>query len=188
MRKLAKNTEDLIAGIRQDNIRSFRLLFDDYYPILCLFSSKFIHNRETCKDVAQETLLSYWERRSDFFSSAEVKGFLYTVAHNKCLNLLRHVHVGIDDSNHDASEVDFEAAMIEQETYLMVRRAVDNLPTQMRRIILYSMEGLANKEIALKLEITEGTVHTLKKHAYRKLREHLKGVSLSVLLTLIPLA
>ena len=66
----------------------------------------------------------------------------------------------------------------------IVRKAVEELPTQMRNIILYSMKGLKNHEIADKLQISEGTVHTLKKIAYRKLRENLKGISYTLLLFL----
>ena len=47
----------------------------------------------------------------------------------------------------------------------------------MRNIILYSMKWLKNNEIADKLQISEGTVHKLKKIAYRKLRESLKGIN-----------
>ena len=54
----------------------------------------------------------------------------------------------------------------------------------MRNIILYSMKGLKNHEIADKLQISEGTVHTLKKFAYRKLRESLKGIKYTLLLFL----
>lgn len=63
-------------------------------------------------------------------------------------------------------------------------QAVEELPTQMRNIILYSMKGLKNHEIADKLQISEGTVHTLKKFAYRKLRESLKGINYTLLLFL----
>ena len=70
-----------------------------------------------------------------------------------------------------------EAEIIEQETFRIVRKAVEELPTQMRNIILYSMKGLKNNEIADKLQISEGTVHKLKKIAYRKLRESLKGIN-----------
>ena len=38
----------------------------------------------------------------------------------------------------------FEAEIIEQETFRIVRKAVEELPTQMRNIILYSMKGLKN--------------------------------------------
>ncbi len=59
----------------------------------------------------------------------------------------------------------FEAEIIEQETFRIVRKAVEELPTQMRNIILYSMKGLKNNEIADKLQISEGTVHKLKKNS-----------------------
>ncbi len=45
---------------------------------------------------------------------------------------------------HGKEEYDngFEAEIIEQETFRIVRKAVEELPTQMRNIILYSMKGL----------------------------------------------
>ena len=46
------------------------------------------------------------------------------------------------------------------------------------------MKWLKNHEIAYKLQISEGTVHTLKKFAYRKLRESLKGINYTLLLFL----
>ena len=68
---------------------------------------------------------------------------------------------------HGKEEYDngFEAEIIEQETFRIVRKAVEELPTQMRNIILYSMKGLKNNEIADKLQISEGTVHKLKKNS-----------------------
>ena len=44
----------------------------------------------------------------------------------------------------------------------------------MRTIIHYAMDGLKNPQIALEMGIAEGTVHSLKKTAYRKLREQLQ--------------
>ncbi|MEI3154791.1 MAG: LuxR C-terminal-related transcriptional regulator [Odoribacter sp.] len=57
---------------------------------------------------------------------------------------------------------------------MLVRKAVDALPCQMRRIIELAMAGKRNAEIAVELAIAEGTVHTLKKTAYKKLRDHMK--------------
>ena len=149
--------ENIIADIRRGNKQAFKKLFDDYYPILCVFASHYIEDKEVCKDIAQDVLLAYWERKEDFDDILKVKSFLYS---------------------------GFEAAIIEQETFHMVRKAVEELPTQMRNIILYSMKGLKNHEIADKLQISEGTVHTLKKFAYRKLRESLKGINYTLLLFL----
>ena len=170
--------ENIIADIKRGNKQAFKKLFDDYYPILCVFSAQYIEDKEICKDIAQETLLAYWEHREDFDDILKVKGFLYTVTRNKSLNYLKHEQLNISVfPEQEETDTDFEAAIIEQETYRIVRKAVEELPSQMRNIILLSMKGLKNHEIADKLQISEGTVHTLKKFAYRKLRESLKGIN-----------
>ena len=160
--------ENIIADIKRGNKQAFKKLFDDYYPILCVFSSHYIDDKEVCKDIVQDALLVYWERKEDFDDILKVKSFLYTVTRNKCLNHLKHEQLDIPD-------------FPEQEKFDSGFEAV---PTQMRNIILYSMKGLKNHEIADKLQISEGTVHTLKKFAYRKLRESLKGINYALLLFL----
>ena len=77
---------NIVTDIRGGDKDSFKEFFEDYYPILCVFSSKYVKNEEQCKDIAQETLLSYWEKRADFEDIYKVKGFLYMVARNRCLN------------------------------------------------------------------------------------------------------
>ena len=55
--------ENIIADIRRGNKQAFKKLFDDYYPILCVFASHYIEDKEVCKDIAQDVLLAYWERK-----------------------------------------------------------------------------------------------------------------------------
>lgn len=176
------HTENIIVDIQRGSKQAFKKLFDDYYPILCVFATRYIEDKDVCKDIAQEALLAYWERKNNFETLQKVKSFLYTVTRNRCLNHLKHEQVVLphlaDESDFDAG---FEAAIIQQETYRLVNKAVEELPTQMRNVILYSMKGLKNHEIAQELDIAEGTVHTLKKIAYRKLRESLKGINYTLL-------
>ena len=169
---------NIIADIKRGNKNAFKKLFDDYFPILCVFSFHYVEDKEVCKDIVQESFLSYWERKENFDDLLKVKSFLYTVTRNKCLNYLKHELIDIPDfTGQEEFDNGFEAEIIEQETFRIVRKAVEELPTQMRNIILYSMKGLKNNEIADKLQISEGTVHKLKKIAYRKLRESLKGIN-----------
>lgn len=166
----------IIEEIKRGDKMAFRELFEDYYPILCVFAMKYIRDEEQCKDVAQETLLTYWQNRQDFEDVYKVKGYLYMVARNRCLNIIKRGHVDehyVEEALRE-SEAYFEDEVIRQETYLLVRKAVEALPTQMRRIIELAMQGKKNAEIAAELSIAEGTVHTLKKTAYKKLREQLK--------------
>ena len=146
---------NIVTDIRGGDKDSFKEFFEDYYPILCVFSSKYVKNEEQCKDIAQETLLSYWEKRADFEDIYKVK------------------QAYVDEANRESEEY-FQEEVIEQETYMLVRKAIEGLPPQMRTIIKYAMEGLKNPQIASEMGIAEGTVHALKKTAYRKLREQLK--------------
>lgn len=167
---------DLIEDIKGGNKAAFRELFEDYYPVLCVFAMRYLHDEEQSKDIAQETLLTYWQKRADFEDILKVKGYLYMVARNRCLNVLKRVRVDEHYLRELTLEPDFifEDEVVRQETYLLVRKAVDTLPCQMRRIIELAMAGKRNAEIAVELAIAEGTVHTLKKTAYKKLRDHLK--------------
>lgn len=168
--------KDIVSSIINGDKNSFKELFEDYYPVLCSFSLKFIDDEEQCKDIAQEALLLYWERRADFDALYKVKSFLYTVTRNRCLNVLRRNKVDAKYINEVSYESDIfmDNNIIEQEAYLLVRKAVESLPPQMRAVIEYSIEGLKRSQIALEMGIAEGTVHSLKKTAYRKLQQQLQ--------------
>lgn len=64
----------IVEAIKKGDQAAFRELFEDYYPVLCVFATKFLRDEEQCKDVAQEALLAYWERREDFDDIYKVKG------------------------------------------------------------------------------------------------------------------
>lgn len=169
---------DIIADIKLGDLNAFKEFFDDYYVMLCVFAARYLRDDEQCKDVAQEVLSGYWERRKNFDDIYKVKGYLYTATRNLCLNILRHEKVNqsyLKDHGADLElECVFEDHVIEQETYFWVHKAIEELPPQMRKIIQYSLDGLKNPQIALEMGIGEGSVKSLKQTAYRKLREQLK--------------
>lgn len=53
-----------------------------------------------------------------------------------------------------------------------------------RRVVILTMEGLSNPEIAKELGVSVNTVKTIKLRAYRVLRERLKGIQWLLLLLL----
>ena len=57
---------NIIADIKRGNKQAFKKLFDDYFPILCVFATHYIDDKEICKDFVQEAFLAYWERKDDF--------------------------------------------------------------------------------------------------------------------------
>lgn len=170
-------TDDIVSDIKRGNKEAFRVFFEDYYPVLYAFAMKYIHDTDIGRDVAQDVLLKYWETRATYTSLSEVRGFLYVSVRNRCFNLLKKSQVEeryIREMLHESSEW-YEEEEMENEVLLLLYKAVNTLPTQMRRVIMSAMTGKRNAEIAEELGIAEGTVHKLKKIAYQKLRHSLKN-------------
>lgn len=172
------NRQDrIIFEIRSGNRWAFREFFDDTYPVLCSFATRYLDDRFASEDVVQDLLLKYWETRQRYSSMREVKGFLYTAVRNQCINILRKKQI---DERYmqfvlENEQGTFEQDVFEHEVLLLLRKAVGELPGQMKRIIEYSMTGMKNAEIAKEMNIAEGSLHKLKKIAYRKLREVLNN-------------
>lgn len=113
-----------------------------------------------------------------FFLSASGKSiFIYSSVRNKALNELEHSKVVYEYAQNvieKKKDSFFHDAIVEEETYRIVSEAINKLPDQMKAIMQLSLEGKKNAEIADRLNISTETVHTLKKIAYKKLRENLK--------------
>ncbi|MDH6343221.1 RNA polymerase sigma-70 factor (family 1) [Parabacteroides sp. PFB2-12] len=155
----------------------FRDVFDTFYIPLCLFANKYVENDAVAADIVQDCFVKLWQIRTDFFYLHQVKSFLYTSVRNKALNELEHNKV-VDEYAHKFLEKEkesfFHDHLIEQETYRVLTEAIDRLPPQTAAVMRLAMEGMKNAKIAESLGVSEDTVKTLKKNAYKKLRVYLK--------------
>ena len=168
--------KNIIDEIKEGRKESFKEFFEDFYPILCSFAFKFLKTTDKSEDVAQEALVKYWERKEDFEDVKSVKNFLYVVTRNRCLTLLKQ-----SKKNQDLSEIKtlesesfLKDTLLVQENFNFVQKAISGLPARQREIIELALKGVKNPEIALQLNITENTVKTSKRNAFKKLREFLK--------------
>jgi len=166
-------------------IANYKYYFDEFYPALCVFASKYVGSMDEAYDIVQETFIKCWKSFDRFQTESEVRMFLYTVARNESLNYLKHKKVQMKSQERVAAEMYFKEQVIELELYLLLNRAIAELPPQGRRIIELALEGLKNSEIAIELNISVNTVKTLKSNAYKAIREKLKGTDILVLFTLL---
>ncbi|MBQ7898886.1 MAG: RNA polymerase sigma-70 factor [Bacteroidales bacterium] len=166
----------------------FHDIFNRYYASLCVFADRYVDDKALSADITQDVFFKLWERRTDFTDQLKIRSFLYTAVHNRALNELAHRRTVRDHEdllNRFTVDEIFHERVIEEETYRMMLEEIDRLPRQMREIMLRALEGMQNKEIAADLGISVETVHSLKKIAYRKLRESLKDEYYFLLLLLI---
>ncbi|MDL2319755.1 RNA polymerase sigma-70 factor [Alistipes sp. OttesenSCG-928-B03] len=175
--RLANKQDRIIFEIKSGSRPAFRRFFDDFYPVLCSFAMRYLDDRFASEDVVQDLLLKYWETRQRYSSMREVKGFLYAAVRNRCINILKKKQIDERYSRFvlENDKESFEEDVFEHEVLALLYTAVGNLPGQMKRIIEYSMTGMRNADIAKEMNIAEGSLHKLKKIAYRKLREVLNN-------------
>ncbi len=158
-------------------LKVFKQLFEDFYAPLCVFAQRYVEDREEAADIVQECFVKVWQKKEDFRYLHQLKAFLYTSVRNGALNVLEHrrVKAGYRDKFLEKSEESFFLdQVVEEETYRILRRHIEELPEQTRKVMLLALEGNSNAEIAELLAMADGTVHTHKKMAYKRLRKVLK--------------
>lgn len=174
---MATETSHTLISIKL-NEQGFHNVFNKYYVSLCLFANQYTENADASADIVQDSFAKLWQIREDFFYLHQVKSFLYTSVRNKALNELEHSKVVYEYAQkvmEKKKDSFFHDAIVEEETYRILTEAIDKLPEQMKAIMRLALEGKKNAQIAEQLNVSTETVHTLKKIAYKKLRQYLKG-------------
>lgn len=164
----------LINSIRLGDSKALKQFFESFYPSVCIFARKYVRDINIAEDIAQESFVEFWKRREQFADLRALKGFIYTVTRNKCLNQIKLNSIREDILRNQILSDDFFYEMVqEEETYRILHQAINGLAAQSRRIILLSLKGYKISEIADELNISVNTVKTLKKNAYKELRNKL---------------
>jgi RNA polymerase sigma-70 factor (family 1) len=167
--------ENTIFKFRNGDKQTYQSLFNNLYPAMCLFSKKFLCESDEAEDIVQEVFIELWNQRQRFESIEQIKAFLYLSVKNRCLNFLKHLRVREKFVNNmAAAEQFFEEYVLETEVVQHIYNAINGLPAQRKKIIILSMGGLKNNEIATDMKVSINTVKLQKKIAYRQLREKLK--------------
>lgn len=124
-------------------------------------------------------MLQLWEDRAKFEKINDVKAYLYTMARNSCLLVLKKEkpNVMLDDSLKD-DMADFDFNILEEELYAVLIEALNSLPEKCREVFeLSCLEGMKYKDIAQQLQISVNTVKSQRARAIELLREKLKDHS-----------
>lgn len=174
-------TENNVLGqIKQGDMDAFEQLYFDLQPRLYSFSRKFINDAEQAKDIVQDIFMEFWERRETIEVKTSVNSYLFRMVHNKCLNLIRtqklqdrytsYTEIKLKEAElhfYEDDQIGYKSIFF-NEMEQIFNKSIHELPDSQREIFILSrQEGLSNKEIAEKLDIS---VRTVENHIYRSLK------------------
>ena len=82
-------TSDLIARARAGDDNAFRELVEAHSHELQVHCYRILGSLQDAEDALQETLVSAWRNLGDFGQRSSLRTWLYQIATNRCLSMLR---------------------------------------------------------------------------------------------------
>jgi len=161
---------------------AFRSIFETYFPLLVSYVFRITHTQHTAEEITQEAFLRFWQKRSTFSDTSELKAWLYKVAANLAFDHLKreayHNRLVGHYSRQSLATDDTEQWLNLRESKTAVEAAVSALPDQQKLIYRLSREeGLSHQEIAERLNLSPNTVKNHMVKALQTLRNQLKNAA-----------
>ena len=179
-----------IEALRTGDRAEFARLVDTFSAPIYRLGLKMLGNAQDAEDILQNTFLNALTHLSNFEGRSSVSTWLYRIAANEALMLIRKrkSSINIEDmQREDADDVPLpetfvdwsilpEKELLSGEGKNAIEAAVKSLPESLRMVfILRDVEDLSIKETAEILNLTEVNVKTRLLRARMALREQLSS-------------
>lgn len=147
--------------------QSFEFLYNRYSGKLYNFIMK-VSKGDTyiAEELVQRTFIKVWETRENVDPERSFISYLCTIAKNMLLNEYKHQTIrfiytdyikGVATDKYNFTEKEVDKNLLEE----YIDKLIDKLPPKRREVFILSRkQGLSNKKIAERLQITESTIET----------------------------
>lgn len=173
-----KSMENGTVNNRITSEKEFEEVFRYYYRPLFLFAYGYVMDEGEAENIVQSVFTEMWEKRKNLPENLNLRAYLYSSVKHACLRYFKRLQLWDEYKKRQAEALvlSFADDDIEDDRELiaLVQKALSQLSEQQRRIVeLHVMEGKKYLEIADLLQLSENTVRTHLKRAYKILRENL---------------
>jgi RNA polymerase sigma factor (sigma-70 family) len=174
----------LVDLTREGNERAFEAIVQRYRRALLRYCARLLPLARA-EDAVQQAFLSAHRAIHAGDAELNLRPWLYRIAHNASLNLLRQQGFDHDQVSEEIDGVETPPQAFERgERLREVVAAVRDLPERQRSaIVLQALEGRSYDEIALELGVSDGAVRQLLNRARNSLRDAAAAITPAGLLT-----
>ncbi len=176
-RKAGSNEQDqalelqLLREFKEGKREAFTQLYLRYRQRVYAYCLRMLGNADEAEDLFQEVFIRVWQRAYQFTEERSLSGWIFTIAHNLCLNRIRDrkEHSSIDDY----SDLAAETPAFGEDWAERIQSALEQVPPENREpFVLFEYQGLTYQEIA---EVMKLTIAAVKSRIYRA-REELRKI------------
>ncbi len=187
--KLDQENIDLEA-LRKKDKHAFAMLVDQNSNHIYRLALKMTGSEQDAEDVMQETFIKAFNHIDSFEGRSKLSTWLYRIATNEALMLLRkrkygvtNIDEGVETDDGDIMPVQIvdwcclpERELMSEETRKILKQAAMRLSDSNRAaFLLRDVEGLSTQEAAESLGISESALKVRLMRARMQLREELSG-------------
>ena len=151
----------LAKRIFQGDEEAFKILYEEFFHTLLAIACKYVES-EVAKDIVQDTFFKLWTTPHKFSATTDLR-----------------------DRAEVVSEDFFYNTVLEEEIFIRLQQAIEELPEKYRKVINLNLEGLSDKEVALRLGISIDAVKQQKKRGKDQLKEKLNHPFLLLLINFL---
>lgn len=160
----------LVAQAQAGDLRAFRALVRQHQDRLFRFILRLVGTREDAMDLTQETFMKAHQALPAWRPEAQFRTWLFRIAHNATLDLLRRRQsvefisaTGLGGEDEDFALPDPapqpDQRLDDRQRIALLERTLQELPLDHREILLLrEVEDMSYAEIAATLGVAEGTV------------------------------
>lgn len=174
----AGNQHFILNELRNGNSRAFDYVFNEYHALLTRFAFSFVKDQDQADNLVQEVLIKLWEKRESLTNIDNLGAYLMTMVRNQSIDLIRkekasykifqnlHPEESGNTTEEQISKNEFEEKLLQ---------SLLKLPERCRMAFEMSrFDGISNKDIAQKMEITVKGVEALIGRSLKLLRTELE--------------
>ncbi len=177
--------ENLITRFREGDMQAFDTIYNFFNRKLYAFVLKILKIEDDAREIVQDVFIKLWETRERVKSVSLFNSYLFTIAYNTSIDLVRKrinekkyvEYINSLQKNYSLDEtidkMDYDTLNKE------IEHLIEKLPLKQREVYKLSrIENLSHKEIAGKLKISVNTVENHISKALQFLRKNLNTNSL----------
>ena len=171
---------ELLKQIARGDEQAFEVLYGRHSTPLYNYLFRLTHHTTVAEDLLQEVFVVAWEKARSFRGDAQVKTWLFSIAHHQAISWLRRereILTADDDLLDQPVPSQGESRLIETWRAEQLGTALDKLSPDHRAVLeLAYFYDMPHAEIAEIMDCPVGTVKSRLSHARRSLSIHLRSL------------
>lgn len=173
--------QELVQLMQSGDERVLIEIYNRYWEKMLAVAFNRLGNQEEAEECVQDVLYKLWKLRDDFLlAKVELSNYLARAIRNQSFNVLdRRYRERLKSENYtpgkDINLLSPERQLIIRELQQQIDNSINALPPQCQLVFKLSrQDGLSNKEIAEKLNLSENTIKSHLKKANRDIQGNMK--------------